>query len=231
MAAGAQQCRRCYVAQCHGPDRICEWCRQVFTRGNKRRPSTGDALLYCSRDCYAAARRYPPGDLWTNDERAEIKDRMTRARIARGQASGDGVPDPGAEGGLVSNQGGPPPRRGYASRTNYTLRVCAAPSCSALVGAGRSRCDLHRRDHRPCRTVRGYDEDWQKLRQWFMSQPDHQLCRACRDRGVVTLATDCDHVIPFRSMTDPRRLDPTNLQPLCKPCHSRKTRAGGGVIG
>ena len=43
------------------------------------------------------------------------------------------------------------------------------------------------------------------------------LCRACKQR----LAEQVDHVVPkHRGGTD----DPANLQPLCIPCHRRKTR-------
>jgi len=48
----------------------------------------------------------------------------------------------------------------------------------------------------------------------------------CADEGVITLATQVDHVVPHRG-------DPTlmwdeigNWQALCRECHHRKTRAG-----
>ncbi|RPH52622.1 MAG: HNH endonuclease [Planctomycetota bacterium] len=106
-------------------------------------------------------------------------------------------------------------------------RPCLEPRCPALAGEGETRCAVHRRDPRPSRTARGYDEDWQRLRFWFMQQPENQLCRHCHDRGLVILATDVDHIIPFRSLDDPRRLDRKNLQPLCSRCHGLKTRRGG----
>jgi 5-methylcytosine-specific restriction endonuclease McrA len=49
------------------------------------------------------------------------------------------------------------------------------------------------------------------------------LCRACEAAGCVTLAQEVDHVQPFEGLTDPRRLDPSNLQPLCTRCHRKKT--------
>lgn len=36
--------------------------------------------------------------------------------------------------------------------------------------------------------------------------------------GRVTAATVVDHIVPVREAPD-RRLDPDNLQPLCKHCH------------
>jgi 5-methylcytosine-specific restriction protein A len=64
-----------------------------------------------------------------------------------------------------------------------------------------------------------------RLRAWFMSDPRNQLCRTCHARGVVKLATEVDHIDPFRSQMDPRRLDPKNLQALCSACHRQKTGA------
>jgi 5-methylcytosine-specific restriction endonuclease McrA len=34
---------------------------------------------------------------------------------------------------------------------------------------------------------------------------------------------DVDHIIPFESIDDPRRLDWNNLQSLCARCHDRKS--------
>lgn len=41
-------------------------------------------------------------------------------------------------------------------------------------------------------------------------------------QGIVTPATDVDHVTPLRRGGTN---DPANLQALCHPCHSRKTCA------
>ena len=113
----------------------------------------------------------------------------------------------------------------------FPARPCLEPGCGALVGAGVSRCQAHTQDPRASRTARGYDEDWQRLRSWFMHKPENQLCRSCLDRNVITLATDRDHVIPFRSRDDPKRLDAKNLQPLCSSCHATKTRGGQKKFG
>ena len=61
---------------------------------------------------------------------------------------------------------------------------------------------------------------WLRLRAWVLaSEP---LCRECLRLKAVRAATVVDHIIDRRKAPD-RALDPTNLQPLCKSCHDRKT--------
>lgn len=59
----------------------------------------------------------------------------------------------------------------------------------------------------------GYGRAWQKLRMFVLRR--EPMCRSC---GAA--ANEVDHIRP-RSMGGTDDLD--NLQPLCKPCHSRKT--------
>ncbi len=115
-------------------------------------------------------------------------------------------------------------------------KVCAALGCSMLALS--RYCGRHAReraaqpDSRENSTRRGYGYDWQKLRLWHLRQ--HPLCADCEARGVTELAKDVDHIVPIA--VDPsRRLDPTNLQSLCRPCHTVKTgadqrRGGAGRI-
>lgn len=65
-----------------------------------------------------------------------------------------------------------------------------------------------------------YDStDWRKARiHQLRKEP---LCRICQDLGKVTLATVCDHIIPFRVHGD--FFDSSNYQSLCKTCHDRKS--------
>lgn len=49
------------------------------------------------------------------------------------------------------------------------------------------------------------------------------MCAHCATIGRVEPATEVDHVVPIRR--GGARLDPANLQALCKRCHSRKTMA------
>lgn len=56
------------------------------------------------------------------------------------------------------------------------------------------------------------------------------LCRDCEQRGVTQEATDVDHIRPHHG--DVKLFwDVKNWQPLCRPCHSRKTAAEVGIDG
>lgn len=63
----------------------------------------------------------------------------------------------------------------------------------------------HARAGRP----RGYEAAWERLRE--RHRTEHPLCARCWSRGIVRPMRDVDHVIPFTSGDDPRRLDPGNL--------------------
>lgn len=69
---------------------------------------------------------------------------------------------------------------------------------------------------------RHYGRDWRRLRLSFLQR--HPLCRFCQDRGLFVEATEVDHIAPI-VVAPHRRLDETNLRPLCKPCHSARTAA------
>lgn len=65
-------------------------------------------------------------------------------------------------------------------------------------------------------TQRGYDAVWRRLR--LMHLRANPLCVFCRAKGLTVLATVGDHIVAIED--DPsRRLDPENIQSLCKPCH------------
>lgn len=63
---------------------------------------------------------------------------------------------------------------------------------------------------------------WKELRQSkLMQQP---LCELCLAKGIVTPAIDVHHIDSFMNYTGTERLtkayDFTNLQSVCKLCHS-----------
>lgn len=51
---------------------------------------------------------------------------------------------------------------------------------------------------------------------------DEPLCRRCAEADRLVIATHLDHIIPLAKGGEP--LDRDNVQPLCHPCHSEKTR-------
>ncbi|NUR54134.1 MAG: HNH endonuclease [Acidobacteria bacterium] len=105
------------------------------------------------------------------------------------------------------------------------LRPCGgSPSCRALVANGRCpACARKREQLRGSRHARGYDAAWVRLRAAFLANPDNRHCVWCAAEGRTTPTTEVDHVDPFTSYDDPRRLDRNNLQALCGLCHRRKT--------
>jgi len=77
------------------------------------------------------------------------------------------------------------------------------------------------RDADPRRTLPLNGYAWQRLRASVLN--GEPLCRHCAARGLVTEATDVDHV-----SGDPGDNSSENLQPLCHECHSRKTASDQG---
>ncbi|QBX37232.1 MULTISPECIES: AAA family ATPase [unclassified Brevundimonas] len=67
---------------------------------------------------------------------------------------------------------------------------------------------------------RGYDADWRRLRAALLQA--NPLCLFCEEAGIVEAATVADHIISIEDRPD-LRLVWSNLRPLCKPCHDRRT--------
>lgn len=107
-------------------------------------------------------------------------------------------------------------------------RLCNAPACRGIAVRGSSYCATHREraqaraaerayvadKQRESAARRGYDAKWRRNRAMFLRH--HPICKCGQP------ATEADHIVPkARGGSD--KWD--NLQPLCKPCHSRKTMA------
>lgn len=74
----------------------------------------------------------------------------------------------------------------------------------------------------------GYTGKWRKARMAYLAK--YPLCVRCQAQGRVTAANELDHIQPHRG--DMKLFwDSSNWQPLCKPCHSRKTALEDGGIG
>ena len=109
------------------------------------------------------------------------------------------------------------------------LRFCASPNCGVKVPHG--RCSAHQQQmhrqtakYRGSRHERGYDGQWVRLREWFISQAENALCRDCEALGIIKLAEHVDHIVPI-ALDPSRRLDVANLRSLCASHHQQKTNA------
>ena len=61
---------------------------------------------------------------------------------------------------------------------------------------------------------------WRKLRQAVLNEKP--LCKHCEARGIVTAASEVHHIKRRRDYPE-LSLVRSNLEALCKPCHSSET--------
>lgn len=95
-------------------------------------------------------------------------------------------------------------------------RIC---KCGAKVPAGQ-RCRSCEKAHDASRgsaSQRGYDREWQRLRERYLSV--HQYCHA---EGCGSRSKEIDHVVPI-SVDPSKRLVWNNLRAFCKHHHSQRT--------
>lgn len=106
--------------------------------------------------------------------------------------------------------------------------ACIEAGCAKLATKG-SRCEDHTKERETTyretperkRLNRFYSSpQWRALSKAFRRR--HPLCGHCIERGVTTPADMVDHILPVRTHWD-RRLDASNMQALCNPCHAVKT--------
>ena len=104
---------------------------------------------------------------------------------------------------------------------------CAWPLCPALTD--KQYCPEHQKmasgEYKRDAKERGVDRDyyssrrWRRLRKMFLAA--HPICVT---PGCNKPATEVDHIIPRdKGGTD----EESNLQAMCKPCHSRKSVKDG----
>lgn len=113
-------------------------------------------------------------------------------------------------------------------------KPCNHPGCGVLVRDGTARCEKHKRveakahdARRGSAHERGYSVAWQRARAGFLKS--HPLCKSHEKQCEVVVATVVDHIVPHKG-DKVLFWDHDNWQPLCKPCHDRKTATedGGG---
>lgn len=75
--------------------------------------------------------------------------------------------------------------------------------------------------YRGSASSRGYDHQWRRVRAAFLLS--HSLCKHCEIRGQVTAADEVHHKLKVADRPD-LRLVWSNLEALCKPCHSAETQ-------
>lgn len=102
-------------------------------------------------------------------------------------------------------------------------RPCTYPRCKNM-SVIKGRCE----DHKPVawqssesktNSQRGYGSQWRKVRTIALRRDKH-LCQVCLRHGVITPATQVDHIKNKASGGDDS-LD--NLQSICDSCHMEKT--------
>jgi 5-methylcytosine-specific restriction protein A len=114
-------------------------------------------------------------------------------------------------------------------------KPCTYAGCSALVRDGSGRCAQHKhsekKQHDQSRGTaheRGYSVAWQRARLGFLRS--HPLCAKHEADGHVVMATVVDHIMPHKG-DKVLFWQHDNWQPLCKPCHDRKTASEDGGFG
>ena len=114
-----------------------------------------------------------------------------------------------------------------------TPRPCSAPGCPELVRDGRF-CEQHDRQEqrrydkqRGTSAQRGYGANWRKLRKMKLNQDP--ICEdpfgLHKEHSELMQSNEVDHITPLK---DGGTNEMTNLQSLCKSCHSKKTAVEDG---
>ncbi len=114
-------------------------------------------------------------------------------------------------------------------------RPCSILSCPNLIAVGKY-CEVHRQNQAEESTRKNTSERhrhentrrWQKVRMMYLR--NYPLCVECGKQNKINPASEVHHIVP---VTHGGEDTETNLEPLCKSCHSKKTaserKAYGGI--
>lgn len=114
---------------------------------------------------------------------------------------------------------------------------CIEPNCDAPAAPGSCRCERHKamRDQMYARTQERTERAalyaspmWKAVRRAVLIE--RPFCVECMKQGRYTPAEVVDHIRPHKGDAQ-LFFDTTNLQPLCKACHDRKTASEDGGFG
>lgn len=101
-------------------------------------------------------------------------------------------------------------------RAEMPFHFCLEHGCSNLVERG--RCAIHQQAYQQAHG-RIAGRKLQRIRADVFR--DTPLCVRCQKLGLVTVATQVDHVLP---LSQGGQDVPSNRQALCWECHAQKTR-------
>ena len=114
-------------------------------------------------------------------------------------------------------------------------KICSHAGCNKL--SRDNYCDEHKETQREKELQRYKDynrysrdnglhsfynsKEWKRVRLVVLAHY-HNLCKHCMSNSKMTKADVVDHIVPIE-IDYSKRLELSNLQPLCHACHNKKT--------
>lgn len=65
-----------------------------------------------------------------------------------------------------------------------------------------------------------HSQAWKDVRRQVLDR-DHYRCQVCKRAGRLTVADTVHHIVPVR-VDWSKRLDPSNLEAICRECHNKE---------
>ncbi|WP_345993752.1 HNH endonuclease [Sulfurimonas sp. HSL-1716] len=113
-------------------------------------------------------------------------------------------------------------------------KICNQVGCNNLISISERYCGDHKRivskykhriydNHKRNKDHSKFyhSKEWKSIRETIMER-NGGLCKRCQQLDIITNADVVDHIIPITEDYT-KRLDLSNLQPLCHSCHNKKT--------